>query len=162
MKTARQHTRDRYEDRCERAEKLGQAMDTLPGKTLRDRLPAAGVRDHPRSKAERFGNEDASVSPAPTQRAPRAGVTAALPTARFFLFAPNAASVFVAGSFNAWDAAATPLKKGTAGSWQIEMELRPGTYEYRFVVDGNWQEDPSACDSVENPYGTRNSIKHVA
>ena len=54
MKTARRHTRDRHEDRCEREEKLGQAMDTLPGKTLRDHTPAAGRRDIPRSKAERI------------------------------------------------------------------------------------------------------------
>ena len=39
MKTERLPTRDVREDRCEREEKLGQAMETLPGKTLRDRFP---------------------------------------------------------------------------------------------------------------------------
>jgi hypothetical protein len=42
------------------------------------------------------------------------------------------------------------------------MDLKHGAYEYRFIVDGRWQQDPMACDSVPNPYGSRNSIKHVA
>ena len=36
--------------------------------------------------------------------------------------------------------------------------LRSGQYEYRFVVDGRWIEDPGASQRVASPYGGFNSI----
>jgi 5'-AMP-activated protein kinase regulatory beta subunit len=157
MKIARQHTRDRHEDRCEREEKLGQAMDTLPGKTLRDRTPAAR-RNIPRSKAERNGQERSKLS-ASLLRASGAGE---ITTVKFSFFAPEAESVQLAGDFNNWNSSTIPLKKRADGFWEIEMQLNSGAYEYRFIVDGRWEDDPQAADSVVNPYGSRNSVKHVA
>ena len=156
MKIARQQTRDRHEDRCERAEKLGQAMDTLPGKTLRDRTPVKARSDVPRSKATRLDFEEVFTSRAVE---PIAHAVSTSLAAEFSLVAPNAKSVQVAGTFNAWNP--TNLSKGADGSWHIKMDLKPGAYEYRLVVDGKWQDDPRACDSVANPYGSRNSIKYV-
>lgn len=158
MKTARQSTRDRHEDRFEREEKLGQAMDTLPGKTLRDRTPAAR-RDLPRSKARTVEVEEPVASKTPTAVS---RVKLARPAGRFALVASDASTVHVAGSFNNWDPAATPLAKGIDGSWEVVLDLKPGAYEYLFIVDGNWQEDPKACDFVENPYGSRNCLMHVS
>ena len=40
--------------------------------------------------------------------------------------------------------------------------MAPGTYEYCFVVDGQWMPDPLARESVPNPFGGRNSILQVA
>jgi hypothetical protein len=44
------------------------------------------------------------------------------------------------------------------GHWWTYMTLVPGTYEYRFVVDGEWQADPEAAASVPNSYGGVNSV----
>jgi 1,4-alpha-glucan branching enzyme len=74
------------------------------------------------------------------------------------LTAPNARSVSVAGTFNNWDAKSNPLSKASGGSWYTSLQLSPGRYEYRFVVDGQWQEDPGAKESAFNPYGGRNSV----
>jgi len=74
------------------------------------------------------------------------------------LSAPNARSVFVAGSFNGWDRQRTPLRKDSGGVWRAFLPLSPGRYEYRFIVDGHWQEDPGARESVPNPHGERNSV----
>lgn len=45
----------------------------------------------------------------------------------FSCHAPKAKAVFVAGTFNEWQADATPLVRDNAGNWQVAMELPPGT-----------------------------------
>jgi 1,4-alpha-glucan branching enzyme len=80
----------------------------------------------------------------------------------FSLLAPSAQSVFIAGTFNQWDTSSYPMKKDKKGMWKISLPLEPGQYEYRFLVDGEWQNDPSCPDFVENPFGTSNCLKIVA
>jgi 1,4-alpha-glucan branching enzyme len=74
---------------------------------------------------------------------------------------PDARAVFVAGSFNQWQPASTPLKVTAGGRWSVELELAPGAYEYRFVVDGQWIADPAASESVPNPFAGVNSVLRV-
>jgi hypothetical protein len=45
-----------------------------------------------------------------------------------------------------------------AGRWTKELSLPPGLYEYQYVVDGRWVNDPRAVRSTPNPYGGRNSV----
>jgi 1,4-alpha-glucan branching enzyme len=73
-------------------------------------------------------------------------------------FDPEAGKVNVAGNFNDWRLDATPLKDMGAGNWAVRLRLRSGQYEYRFVVDGRWREDPRASQRVANPYGGFNSV----
>ncbi len=76
---------------------------------------------------------------------------------RFF---PDAKEVSIAGSFNGWNPGATAMEPfGTGcGQWEVDLHLEPGKYEYRFLVDGNWTDDPSGGPFVANPFGTRNSV----
>ncbi len=53
----------------------------------------------------------------------------------------DARLVTVAGSFNGWDPFHTLLRK-SGSTWQTSVQLSPGEYEYKFVVDGNWMLDP--------------------
>ena len=76
-------------------------------------------------------------------------------------FAPLAREVKVAGNFNGWNPEATPLKNAGAGEWGVRLRLRSGQYEYRFVVDGGWREDPQVSQRVDNPYGAFNSVLTV-
>jgi 1,4-alpha-glucan branching enzyme len=78
---------------------------------------------------------------------------------RFRFRSADAQSVFVAGSFNDWRPTTALTQRD--GEWTGEIQLDPGTYEYRFVVDGRWIEDPSAPDQATNPYGGRNSVLRV-
>ena len=64
----------------------------------------------------------------------------------------------VAGNFNGWRTDATPLKKMGGGKWAVPVMLRSGEYEYRFIVDGQWCEDPDATQRAANPYGGFNSV----
>jgi 1,4-alpha-glucan branching enzyme len=72
--------------------------------------------------------------------------------------APEARQVNVAGHFNGWRPDVTPLKNTGAGKWVVRLMLRSGQYEYRFVVDGCWSEDPRASQRVANLYGGFNSV----
>ncbi len=74
------------------------------------------------------------------------------------LFAPKARAVNVAGNFNGWCPETTPLKNMGAGKWAVRLKLRSGLYEYRFITDGRWSEDPRAAQRVANPYGGFNSV----
>ncbi len=71
---------------------------------------------------------------------------------------PLATTVFLAGSFNDWNAGSHPLASADLGRWQIEMGLQRGRYEYLFVVDGKWTPDPAARESAPNPHGGTNSV----
>ena len=75
---------------------------------------------------------------------------------------PTARKVFVAGNFNDWRVDATPLQKAEEGEWVLNLALRPGTYEYRFVVDGQWCDDPLAKERVKNPHGGWNAVLRVS
>lgn len=44
------------------------------------------------------------------------------------------------------------------GRWVKELTLPPGRYEYRFVIDGQWVDDPKATEFVSNPHGGQNAV----
>jgi 1,4-alpha-glucan branching enzyme len=70
----------------------------------------------------------------------------------------NAKTVCIAGSFNDWNPKTTSMLKDGAGHWIQELALPPGIYEYLYVVDGRWVNDPKAVKSTPNPQGGRNSV----
>ncbi|HEY3279866.1 MAG TPA: isoamylase early set domain-containing protein [Gemmatimonadales bacterium] len=80
-------------------------------------------------------------------------------TVRFVLVAPEAHQVAVAGTFNQWDAGATPLlRAGAPGVWTATLTLPAGNHQYAFVVDGaRWVPDPAA-PTVNDGFGRRNSV----
>lgn len=79
----------------------------------------------------------------------------------FTFFAPEAHAVHVAGEFNNWSSDATPLENTGYGEWVTRLPLRSGQYEYRFVVDGRWFEDPESAQRVANPHEGFNSVLTV-
>lgn len=55
---------------------------------------------------------------------------------------PNsAAEVLLAGSFDGWTSRKR-MKKSNAGVFVISLQLYPGRYEIKFIVDGVWKVDP--------------------
>ena len=79
----------------------------------------------------------------------------------FEYFNDTASEVLIAGSFNDWQPRLTPMKKKRGGTWSAELLLKPGHYEYRLVVDGEWQDDPMAARFVANPFGGLNAVIEV-
>jgi 1,4-alpha-glucan branching enzyme len=96
-----------------------------------------------------------------TIKNPKKKVSVKKTETEFSLIAPHAGSVFLSGDFNQWNTSSHPLKKGKDGKWKISVSLSPGQYQYRFLVDGEWQNDPSSPECVSNPFGTSNCLKFV-
>lgn len=68
-------------------------------------------------------------------------------------------AVFVAGEFNNWDATAKKMAwKARQGLYTATIKLAPGTYQYKFVIDGTWCADPENANAVPNDQGTFNSV----
>jgi 1,4-alpha-glucan branching enzyme len=76
----------------------------------------------------------------------------------FKISAPDAKDVRLAGDFNSWDASKATLKKSKDGVWKREFTLKPGRYEYKYLVDGQWQKDSLNNLFVTNTFGTENSV----
>jgi chromosome partitioning protein len=80
----------------------------------------------------------------------------------FSLQNPSAQEVYIVGDFNNWKASEeNKLSRNNGGSWVKRLTLRPGTYHYKFVVDGEWQEDPSNPNKEENNFGGYNSLIEI-
>nr|MBC8479389.1 hypothetical protein [FCB group bacterium] len=70
-------------------------------------------------------------------------------------------AVHLMGNFNDWSRTGLPCKKGRDGNWQIEKFLKPGKWEYKFVVDRAEILDPFNPDSLPNGLGGFNSILKI-
>lgn len=75
----------------------------------------------------------------------------------FTLRAPGARSVRLAGDFNGWSPAACEMNQ-RGEVWQAVVSLAPGRYKYRYVVDGQWQSDPTNPETEPSPFGGYDSV----
>jgi 1,4-alpha-glucan branching enzyme len=80
---------------------------------------------------------------------------------QFNLYLPDAERVFLTGDFNNWDVVSLPMKKDGHGTWEANIDLPPGRYEYRFWANGAWHDDPNTHAMVENPFGSQNCVRIV-
>lgn len=79
----------------------------------------------------------------------------------FEYYAPDAKCVELGSTFNDWNPSSTPLKKNGNGKWKITVTLPSGRYEYRFLVDGQWQNDQNPVECAPNAFGTWNCVFEV-
>ncbi len=75
--------------------------------------------------------------------------------------APNAQTVFLAGSLNDWNTTKNPLKKDENGIWKTTIKLSSGKHSYKFVVDGNWFFDQDNPNIEDDGYGGSNSLVEI-
>ena len=77
----------------------------------------------------------------------------------FTVHAEKGKSVFLAGPFNEWSTTAKKMAyKAKDGTYAATVQLAPGEYQYKFVIDGTWCADPECADFVQNDHGTLNSV----
>ena len=86
-----------------------------------------------------------------------APITSSRQSVKFEIKAPEADSVFLGGDFNGWNGNKHPMKKNGDGTWSKTIMIGPGTYEYKFLVDGNWENDPNNENYSHNNFGTQNN-----
>ena len=69
-------------------------------------------------------------------------------------------SVKVNGSFNNW--IDLPLVNVGNNVWELQVELKPGEYNYAFIVNGEWTLDPLNRNKTMDNFGSPFSVLHVA
>ena len=74
---------------------------------------------------------------------------------------PQAKKVYLAGSFNDWDPQAKRMTRCKDRTFRARLRLSTGQYEYKFIVDGEWIDDPDADYHIQNQYGSVNSVINV-
>src|SRR6266550_5664649 len=71
---------------------------------------------------------------------------------------PRAKLVALAGTFNKWSTESTPMMRKDA-DWSVSINLAPGTYRYKFVVDkARWTVDPENSQTEDDGDGHINSV----
>ena len=75
--------------------------------------------------------------------------------------APEAREVCLAGDFNNWDINANPMKMDKKGVWKATLPLVPGRYEYRYIADGRWDNNPTCSCCFTNQFGSKNCVRIV-
>ncbi len=132
------------------------------GKSIADHeRKSRGFRDY-MALAEEVVSEESipGVLRAPQQK--RALSKPATIKKQFFIHAPEATSVRIAGSFSNWIPTDDfSMERMEDGTWTKTIALAPGKYQYKFVVDDMWVEDQDNPNSVESPFGGKNSFIEV-
>ncbi len=67
-------------------------------------------------------------------------------------------NVAVAGTFNGWQPEKPLVDKNGDGVYIGILLLEPGTYEYKFVIDGEWRLDDNNPNFAPNDFGSLNSV----
>lgn len=70
--------------------------------------------------------------------------------------------VQIAGEFNGWVPDKGVETKDEGDALLKIVRVGPGDYEYRVIIDGEWQEDPNNPETVPNSLGSDNSLLHVS
>ena len=83
-------------------------------------------------------------------------------TQTFAFSAPGATSVQLVGDFTHWQERPINLQKGADGIWRTTVTMEPGAHHYRFLVDGEWRDDPECTVRTPNPFGGQNMMRQVA
>ena len=76
--------------------------------------------------------------------------------------AEGAKEVVLTGDFTQWAKDKVRLTPSAGGEWIASLELAPGEYQYRLIVDGEWRDHAEAAQRVPNSFGTQNCVLIVA
>jgi hypothetical protein len=156
-------------------EKAAPAASVKPATSL-NKTPLADLMLHPEKvepvlaatkNADRGNNpghaKPAKQTPAQKKRGGDAGKRGrpSLVETKFQLEAPQAMSVKLAADFTDWEKTPLDMTQSKDGVWHALIPLPPGNHSYRFIVDGQWCDDPHPAMCVPNPFGTVNAVMRV-
>lgn len=77
---------------------------------------------------------------------------------RFVWSGKNAGTIFLVGDFNQWNETSHPLRRRETRDFELELEIPPGKYRFKYLVDGVWWNDPDAEEYAPNPWGSEDSV----
>jgi chromosome partitioning protein len=80
----------------------------------------------------------------------------------FTIEAPPSAKVQIAGDFNGWNPEVLNYTDDHGNpAWHKLFSLSPGTYQYKYLVDGQWVTDPGNKETIDDSLGGANSVVSV-
>ena len=65
--------------------------------------------------------------------------------------------VALAGTFNDWNQSQLLFAR-EGDEWVCRIDLAPGKYTYKFIIDGNWLVDPGNPNTEDDERGNTNSV----
>jgi hypothetical protein len=81
---------------------------------------------------------------------------------QFTYYQKGLKSISLVGEFNDWDADSTMLTEVSPGVWTVSLPLRPGVYEYQFILNGAQRVTDPTMPQVSNDFGSPNSVVTVS
>lgn len=81
---------------------------------------------------------------------------------QFTYYQKGLQSISLVGQFNDWDADSTALTEVSEGVWTVTLRLRPGVYEYQFILNGVQRVTDPTMPQVSNDFGSPNSVVTVS
>jgi hypothetical protein len=81
---------------------------------------------------------------------------------QFIYYQKGLKSISLVGQFNDWDADSTALTEVSPGVWTVTLPLRPGVYEYQFMLNGTQRVTDPTMPQVSNDFGSPNSVVTVS
>ena len=122
--------------------------------------PHSGERQTMKIKTTKKNTAKKVVAKKAPARKPAARKPAGNKVVLFTVHADKGKAVYLAGEFNDWNPTAKKLAF-KAGVYSAKIKLAPGSYQYKFVIDGTWCADPENANAVPNDQGTFNSVVTV-
>lgn len=108
--------------------------------------------------------EAGSASEEPSATAPGPQITPAGQVRFNYQPSGRVKKIYLAGNFNGWNPSNDEYllsDEDGDGIYSISIQLEPGTYQYKFVIDGRWTKDPHAPGSHPDGFGGQNGKLEV-
>lgn len=77
---------------------------------------------------------------------------------QFELDQPGAKQVYLAGEMTHWEQGKKPMHRDADGKWRLGVDLAPGQWVYKFIVDGKWIADPAGAQHDADGQGGLHSF----
>jgi len=81
---------------------------------------------------------------------------------QFTYYQKGLQSIALVGQFNDWDPDSTALQEVSPGVWAVSMRLRPGVYEYQFILNGKQRVTDPTMPQTSSDFGSPNSVVTVS
>jgi hypothetical protein len=82
---------------------------------------------------------------------------------QFTYYQKGLQSISLVGEFNDWGIAdSTTLTEVSPGVWTVSLRLRPGVYEYQFILNGKQRVTDPTMPQTSSDFGSPNSVVTVS
>lgn len=81
---------------------------------------------------------------------------------QFTYYQKGLQSIALVGEFNDWDDDSTTMTEVSPGVWTVSLRLRPGVYEYQFILNGRQRVTDPTMPQTSSDFGSPNSVVTVS